>query len=165
LPETTKNIDHQSVAQQLLSNIGRSVNQKDVLIIDDDKWIHRIVGSLLKGWGFNPVSAFDPVEGLAQAIQSRPLIIILDIIMPMMNGDVLLKVLKKLDNTNQIPTIIMSGAISREVFGSTLKSGASAFISKPISQDKLLEKIKESLGLTVTYDPSVGKAFFSAEQN
>ena len=82
-----------------------------------------------------------------------------------MNGDVLLKVLKKLDNTNQIPTIIMSGAISREIFGVALRDGASAFISKPISQEKLLEKIKESLGLSVTYDPSVGKAFFTAGEH
>jgi PleD family two-component response regulator len=163
LPENKKNIDNRNIAQQLLSNIGRSAKQNEILIIDDDKWIHRIVGSLLKGWGFTPVSAFDPVDGLAQAIQNKPLIIILDIIMPMMNGDILLKVLKKLDNTNQIPTIIMSGAISREVFGQTLKSGASAFISKPISQEKLLEKIKESLGISVTYDPAVGKAIFSTE--
>ncbi len=165
MPEQKNNIDNQNIAQQLLSSLGRSSISKDVLIIDDDKWIHRIVSSCLKGWGFNPISAYDPVDGLAQAIQNKPLIIILDILMPMMNGDVLLKVLKKLDNTNQIPTIIMSGAISREIFGVALRDGASAFISKPISQEKLLEKIKESLGLSVTYDPSVGKAFFTAGEH
>ena len=165
MPESKKNIDNRNIAQQLLGSLGRTAISKDVLIIDDDKWIHRIVSSCLKGWGFNPISAFDPVDGLAQAIQGQPLIIILDILMPMMNGDVLLKVLKKLDHTNQIPTIIMSGAISREIFGVALRDGASAFISKPISQDKLLEKIKESLGLAVTYDPSIGKAFFSADEN
>ncbi|MBI5323878.1 MAG: response regulator [Ignavibacteriae bacterium] len=165
MPEVKKNIDTQNIAQQLLNSIGRPPTSKDVLIIDDDKWIHRIVSSLLKGWGFNPISAYDPVEGLAAAIQSQPLIIILDILMPMMNGDVLLKVLKKLDNTSQIPTIIMSGAISREIFGVALRDGASAFISKPITQEKLLEKIKESLGLAVTYDPSIGKAFFTAGEN
>jgi len=165
LPEPKKNIDNQNIAQQLLKSLGRSSISRDVLIIDDDKWIHRIVSSLLKGWGFNPISAYDPIEGLAQAIQSQPLIIILDILMPMMNGDVLLKVLKKLDHTNQIPTIIMSGAISREIFGVALRDGASAFISKPISQEKLLEKIKESLGLAVTYDPSIGEAFFTAGEN
>lgn len=165
MPEPKKNIDNQNVAQQLLSSLGKPSKLNDVLIIDDDKWIHRIVSGCLKGWGFNPISAYDPVEGLAHAIQGQPLIIILDILMPMMNGDVLLKVLKKLNHTNQIPTIIMSGAISREIFGVALRDGASAFISKPISQEKLLEKIKESLGLAVTYDPSIGKAFFSAGDN
>ncbi len=159
-----KEIKSENLAKELVSAMGQPVKSVDILIIDDDKWIHRVVGNHLKRWGFNPISAYDPVDGITQAVNKKPLLIIIDIILPMFNGDVLLRILKNIEPTSKIPTLIMSGNISIEVFKKTLRDGALAFISKPISQEILLDKIKESLGITVTFDSKPGETFFSSEQ-
>ncbi len=123
----------------------QSFQNKVILLIDDDKWIHRVVSHYLSNWGFHPISAFDPVEGVAMAIKERPRLILLDIVMPDIKGDVLLKLLKKIDLTSNIPIIILSGNLNIELLGATYKDGAMGFISKPIKEVILLKKIKEVL--------------------
>ncbi len=117
-----------------------------VLIIDDDQWIHRVLTHYLRGWGFYPYSAFDAFEGLAMAIKHRPILILLDIVMPEVKGDVLLKMLKKIELTASIPTIVISGNLNTEILGNTFKNGAVGFLTKPITQTVLQEKIAECLG-------------------
>lgn len=121
-------------------------NNHIVLIIDDDKWVQRVLGHYLKEWGFQPESALDPLDGIALAVGHRPLLIILDIIMPEVHGDILLKMLKRIDITADIPVIVMSGNLNKEILGNTFKEGAAGFISKPISQDILFQKINDCLG-------------------
>ncbi len=126
-------------------------NPFSILLIDDDKWIHRVVCHYLRGWGFNPISAYDAIDALAMAIMQRPILILLDIIMPDVKGDILLKMLKKIDLTTNIPIIVISGNLNKEILGQTFKEGAVGFISKPIKQETLFNKIKEVL------EPSVFK--------
>lgn len=123
----------------------QSDQNKTVLVIDDDKWIHRVVVHYLKNWGFHPVSAFDPIEGVALSIELRPRLILLDIVMPDIKGDVMLKLFKRIESTANIPIIIISGNLSIEVLGTTYKDGAAGFITKPIKEVVLLKKINEVL--------------------
>ncbi len=145
-------------SNQNLSNteIARAVEELDlltinnqikhpVLLIDDDKWIHRVICHYLREWGFNPLSAYDPIEGLAMAIKHRPALILLDIIMPEVKGDTILKMLKKIELTTEIPIIIISGNLNTDILGTTFKEGAAAYISKPIQQPVLLEKVKTAI--------------------
>ena len=116
-----------------------------ILIIDDDSWIQRILSHHLQDWGFKTYTALDAFEGLAFAIKHKPLLILLDIVMPELNGDVLLKMLKKIEITSNIPTLIISSNLNRDLLGETYKSGAAGFISKPFSQQILFEKIRDCL--------------------
>jgi two-component system phosphate regulon response regulator PhoB len=116
-----------------------------VLLIDDDKWIHRVVCHYLRNWGFSTLSAFDPIEGIAMAVKHRPVLILLDIVMPDVKGDVLLKMLKKIDLTSNIPIIIISGNLNTEILGLTYRDGAMDFISKPIKETILFEKVKAAI--------------------
>lgn len=116
-----------------------------VLTIDDDKWIQRIFTQYLSNWGFTNISAFDPFTGLSEAIKQKPILIFLDIYLPEVNGEVLIKFLKKLEFTQDIPIVIISGNLNKDLIKTTYHSGAAGFITKPFTQDTLFSKIKEVL--------------------
>ena len=129
-----------------------SGQKKTVLVIDDDKWLHTIVNRFLLNFGFNTLNAYDPIDGLNKAINSKPELILLDIILPDFRGDFLLKLFKRLDITTHIPVIIMSSNMSLEILATTYKDGAGGFISKPITEQLLLDKINEVLQIKKVQD-------------
>lgn len=123
-----------------------------VLIVDDDKWIHRVLSHYLRSWGFEPYSAYDAIEGVALAIKHRPILILLDIVMPEVKGDIMLRMLKKIEITTDIPIIVISGNLNTEVLGNTFKNGAAGFLTKPITQQVLQDKVSECLGPAIFTD-------------
>jgi CheY-like chemotaxis protein len=119
-----------------------------ILVIDDDKWIQRLLCRLLNSWGFSTLSAMDSIEGISMAIKHRPMLIFLDIVLPDIMGDVVLKLFKTLDLTSAIPVIMLSGNLNLELLANTFKDGASGFVSKPFNEEILIEKLNECLGPT-----------------
>lgn len=117
-----------------------------ILLIDDDKWILKILKKFLERWGFMVTMADNPVDGIVLALENRPLLIFLDILMPDVKGDTLLKMLKKIEFTSNVPVIILSGNLSKDILGSAFKNGANGFISKPFTEELLLEKLKAVFG-------------------
>ena len=114
---------------------------KKVLIVDDEHLIIKIIQFKLESSGFEVISAFDGVNGLQMAIKESPDIILLDIMMPGMNGYTVLDILKKDERTKNIP-VIMVTARSQEVDKEKAESlGASAYIPKPFSPQHLVETI------------------------
>ena len=116
-----------------------------ILTIDDDQWIIKLLARQLSIWGFKPIGASDAFEGMAQALRHKPLLIILDLILPEVKGDALLKMFKKIDEISDIPVLILSGNLNKEIVGKTFKDGAFGFITKPFTSEILLEKIRESI--------------------
>ncbi|MCX6148686.1 MAG: response regulator [Candidatus Kapabacteria bacterium] len=114
-----------------------------ILTIDDDKWIQRIFSQYLQQWGFKHILSSDAFSGLTEAINQQPHLIFLDLIMPDVTGEVLLQFLKNLEYTRDIPVVIISGNLNKEVLRNTYILGAKGFISKPFNQDILYSKIKE----------------------
>lgn len=114
-----------------------------VLIIDDDKWIQRIFSQYLTSWGFEHVAAATPFEGTDVALKNKPILIFLDIIMPEVTGDVTLKFIKGIEELKDIPVVIISGKLNKEVLKTTYKDGATGFISKPFTKDILFSKVIE----------------------
>ena len=117
-----------------------------ILVIDDDKWIHRLLCRHLNSWGFATMNAYGPIKGIAMAIKNRPMLIFLDIVMPDVNGNILLKMLKAVDLTADIPVIMLSGNLNLEILANTFKDGASGFVSKPFDEEILIEKLNDCLG-------------------
>lgn len=116
-----------------------------VLIIDDDNWMHRLITNFLRKKGLDPISAMDPVEGIAMAIKYRPIAIYLDMIMPITSGTVLLQMLKRIDITKNIPVMAISGNFSQQLLRDAVLLGASSFISKPFTQEILEEKLVKAI--------------------
>jgi CheY-like chemotaxis protein len=141
-PAPAQDNDTQSVG----NNTQNSTNLPEqiiILTIDDDKWIQRIFSQYLQQWGFKHILSSDAFSGLSEAINQQPHLIFLDLIMPDVSGEVLLQFLKNLEYTRDIPVVIISGNLNKEVLRNTYILGAKGFISKPFNQDILYSKIKE----------------------
>lgn len=125
------------------------IKEYKILIIDDDVWFHKYFTKHLKSWGFDIISAYNPYEGISLAVKEKPLLIFLDYLMPEMNGDNVLRILKAVEHTKNIPTVFISGNLSADVIGLAYKIGAKGFLTKPVSLKTIYQKIEECLGSEV----------------
>jgi len=135
--------------------IGYQSVKKYKILVVDDKWENRsIIYNFLAPLGFEILEANDGQEGVEKAIKMHPDVILMDLMMPRMNG---------FDATRQIrgfpemqKMIIL--AASASVFGhhrqESLAAGCNDFIHKPIREEILLEQLQKYLNLTWIYEPS-----------
>jgi PAS domain S-box-containing protein len=117
---------------------------KKILAIDDNEINLVLLNQIFKLYypDFKFLQATSGKEGIEMALNEKPEIVLLDILMPEMNGYEVCKVLKKKQNTQHIP-ILMISALGQNPMERTkgLNAGADAFISKPFSQDELRAQI------------------------
>jgi CheY-like chemotaxis protein len=118
-----------------------------VLIVDDDIWMQRILSKTLNSYGFNDIHlASNGYDGIAIAVEHKPTLIILDIVMPELTGHIILKMLKTIKITKDIPIIMVSALSDIENFGKSIQTGAIAFISKPFKRITIYDKLVEVFG-------------------
>ena len=117
-----------------------------ILIIDDEKLIVEMLAfRLSKAGGYEVVQAFDGDEGLIKAAAEKPDLVLVDIMMPKMDGHQFIINMKKDPALSSIPIIIITASVSLEIVNQALKSGAAGYILKPFDPNKLMEKVKEAL--------------------
>ncbi len=149
-------------------------NEYSVLVIDDDVWIQRILSKTLQSYGFKKVyTASDGFAGVAKAVEYTPSLIITDILMPEITGHQVLRLLKTIKNTKNIPIIMISAMSDAANIGIAAKAGISGFISKPFSRATIYEKLviifgKDKMDLIsngVYDDTSSSKSEFNEKEN
>ena len=113
--------------------------KRKVLIVDDDRDIVTIVSTILGGRGWDIKAAYNGREALEAVTLSKPDIILLDIMMPEMNGIEVLKRIKKIDADARIIMITAFGDV--ESYLDSMELGAYEYINKPFETDELLEMI------------------------
>jgi len=113
--------------------------KRKVLIVDDDRDIVTIVSTILGGRGWDIKAAYNGREALEAVTLSKPDIILLDIMMPEMNGIEVLKRIKKIDTDARIIMITAFGDV--ESYLDSMELGAYEYINKPFETDELLEMI------------------------
>lgn len=115
---------------------------KKILIIDDDKELTLLLTEYLQLEGFNIIVANDGVSGLAKAYDETLSLILLDVMMPKLNG---FEVLKALGNQHSVPVLMLTakGEPSDKVLG--LELGADDYLAKPFNHDELLARINAIL--------------------
>ena len=119
--------------------------RKIVLVVDDDKFISALVKDRLVDSGYDVVTAGDGEEALEKAAALLPDLITLDINMPMMNGDEVLKKLKEKGTTQHIPVIILTVKSDHATEDKVLKLGAEVFMGKPFHPAELAGKVMRLL--------------------
>jgi len=118
-----------------------------VLIVDDDVWMQRILSKTLQSYGFKKsYLASNGFDGIAKAVEFRPNLIILDILMPELSGHLTLKVIKAIKLIKDIPVIMVSALSDVENLGRAVKSGTAGFISKPFTRATVYEKLLDLYG-------------------
>lgn len=115
------------------------------MIVDDEPHIIRSLSFVLERGGFDVSSATDGEEGLAVARQSKPNLIILDVMMPKKNGYDVCKEIRSDPELEGVHVILLSarGQESDRLLG--LSAGADEFITKPFSPAEIVERVKQIL--------------------
>jgi two-component system alkaline phosphatase synthesis response regulator PhoP len=121
------------------------MSKSKILIVDDEIDITTSVAFILKSRGYDVITAFDGAEGLATAKSESPDLILLDIMMPMMDGYEVCIQLKTDKKTIKIPIIIFSAKGELEAVSLAQKMGANDYIVKPFSLLTLLTKVSKFL--------------------
>jgi len=129
-----------------------STPQAKILVVDDEVRNVRLLEALLLPRGYEVVKAFNGEEALRQVQQERPDLILLDIMMPVMDGFEVCKILKDNADTRLIPVVIMTALGQREDRIKGIEAGADDFLTKPVHRDELLARIRTSLRLKQTID-------------
>ena len=119
-----------------------------ILVVDDEIYIVHILDFSLGMEGYEVMTALDGEQGLEKARNERPDLIVLDIMMPRLDGYETCKMLKAGAETRNIPVILLS-AKGRNVDQKVgFEVGADDYITKPFSPRKLVERINTILGQT-----------------
>lgn len=117
-----------------------------ILIIEDEPDITELIKTRVESAGYRTIAAYDGVEGLEMAKKELPDLILLDILMPRMDGITVAIRLKKMEETKSIPIIIVSVTRGPDEEGLTKKIGVEEYLYKPLDAEELLSKIKKVLG-------------------
>ncbi len=119
---------------------------KKILLVDDEPDIVTTLEMFLKGTGFEVVTAADGARGYELAKTVSPDLIILDLMLPKMDGYKVCRMLKFDDKYRKIPIILFSARAQDTDIKLGKDVGAEAYLTKPLDADELLAKIKELLG-------------------
>ncbi|MDD5226248.1 MAG: response regulator [Candidatus Omnitrophica bacterium] len=116
-----------------------------ILLIEDEKNILELVKYNLEQEGFRVLTAAKGNLGLETALKERPALVVLDLMLPEVNGLEICKTLKRNDGTHAIPIIMLTakGTESDKVIG--LELGADDYITKPFSPRELVARVKAVL--------------------
>ena len=121
-----------------------------ILVVDDDVHVRMMLEAILESEGYSVVLAQGGPEALAMMKEEQPSLILLDYMMPGMNG---LDVLREIKKTHgQTKVIIVTGHGNEKLSIEMLKSGAADYIQKPFAMDQLLSSIKRVLSVRTEND-------------
>jgi putative two-component system response regulator len=122
------------------------MNEK-ILLVDDEESNLRLLTQWLVPQGYDIEYASNGAEGVQKVGESRPDLIILDIMMPIMDGHEACRILKEDPETMNIPIIMVTALYDRELKLKGLSASANDFLSKPIDQGELLIRVRNLLNI------------------
>ncbi len=119
---------------------------KKILLVDDDPGVHLIIASILRKAGYTVVSAKNGEQALALALDGRPDLVLLDVILPGLKGRDLCKKIKAYDVLKDIAVVFLTAKNSQDDIRAELQAGASAHLTKPVDTTLLLQTIAGIIG-------------------
>ena len=118
-------------------------SRKKILLIEDSKTILQALSSILEANGFMPIVAEDAESGIEKALLSRPDLVILDTVLPGMDGFEACQTLKAKMGDNPPPIIVMTGDIGAINSAQARASGANKYVTKTSDFSLLFEAIRK----------------------
>ena len=117
-----------------------------ILVCDDERHIVRLIQVNLERQGYEVVTAFDGKEGLEKIKAEKPNLVVLDVMMPYMDGFEVLKSLRREADTENLPVIMLTAkAQDKDVFEG-YHYGADMYLTKPFNPMELVTFVKRILG-------------------
>ncbi|HKO49234.1 MAG TPA: response regulator [Polyangiaceae bacterium] len=118
-----------------------------ILIVDDEVDNRELLQIVLKWEGFDTGTADGGEQALQSALAEPPDLILVDLLMPGIDGYQLIAELKQNPATQKIPVIMLSAMNDSATRARALSSGANAYLTKPIDRSELCEQVRSILGL------------------
>lgn len=120
--------------------------KRRILFVDDEADLVKVVTFRLENAGYEVIPAFDGQEGLDKARTEKPDLIILDLMLPKVNGYKVCRMLKSSEKYKGIPIIMFTARTQEADKKMGMEAGAEAYIVKPFEPEILLAKVRELLG-------------------
>jgi excisionase family DNA binding protein len=124
---------------------GRDQTGPVVLIVDDDERLREYVRANLELEGYNVREAESAEQGLSVLDEESPDLILLDVMMPEVDGWEMLRRVQERHGVGTIPVLMFSGKVDERSAGEAAERGASGFIGKPFDPQQLIEQAKQIL--------------------
>lgn len=134
-PAVEKPAEVESSDEEIISDSTK----KTVMIIDDSIVIRKMIEIALEDEDYNIVTAISGKEGLETIEKEKPNLVILDMMLPDMNG---IEVLKTIKTEKKLPVIMLSGKDSPQLIETAKEVGVDDFLPKPFRDEELVEKVK-----------------------
>ncbi len=125
--------------------MSRTVANANILIIEDDPSVRVLLEKSLSSRGYRISSVNDGLAGLTALETSRPDLIIVDIMMPRLDGMTFVKAIKGNDDTKPIPVIFLTAKNDPKSMIDGINVGAKFYITKPFQLDELVSKVEKAL--------------------
>ncbi|HLO26389.1 MAG TPA: response regulator [Geobacteraceae bacterium] len=120
--------------------------KKRILVVDDSETALAMAREALEEGGFEVVTALDAKEADTYLFAAKqPDLVILDVMMPMLNGDKMAKLLKQNEQTRHIPILLLSSKPEAELRWLVSESGADGFIRKPFGHRQIVAMVEEAI--------------------
>lgn len=116
-----------------------------ILVAEDQPHIRALIQYKLRNSGYQVVAVEDGEAALRQAQEIKPDLILLDVMMPLMTGFEVLAALKQIEETKQIPVLLVTAQSSEEEVLKGLEMGADDYVTKPFSPNELAARVKTVL--------------------
>ncbi len=112
-----------------------------VLVCDDDRTIQRVIRAMLEASGFKVQVAKNALEGIGLVRRERPDLILMDILMPDLDGTTASDLLRDIPEFASIPVVLLSALPREEIVERMRETGAVAFLEKPFRRKQLLDVV------------------------
>lgn len=119
---------------------------KKIMVVDDEPYIARVIKFKLEQEGYTVISANDGQSGLQKIKEEKPDLVLLDVMMPGLSGYEVCQRIKEDAELAGIPVVILTAKGQERDREQGLTMGASDYITKPFSPNRLLELVKSMIG-------------------
>ncbi|KQT35710.1 histidine kinase [Chryseobacterium sp. Leaf405] len=123
------------------------MENKKIMVCDDDQGILDVLEMLLETEGFGVYTEINSTNLVDEILLKSPDLLLLDLWMPLLSGDQVLKTIRNTDKIKNLPIIVLSASVD----GSDISkdAGADSFVAKPFDVDDLIQKIRNLLEIQV----------------
>lgn len=121
-------------------------DKKHILVVDDDPEITRMLQIMLEFHGFAVTRAHGTAQGMTMLSKETPDLVLLDFMMPHLDGLELCSYIRRDPRTANVPVIIFSAANGDDRLQAAMNAGATRFIQKTVGKDELMKAITDTLG-------------------
>ncbi|MBI4064339.1 MAG: response regulator [Elusimicrobia bacterium] len=129
----------------MLNKLFKAKKEKTILLVEDDEQLAHTVEIALATKGYKILRAKGGHEGLTMALKHQPLLILLDIRLPDIDGWWVLKSLKETQTTQNVPVVVLTQLNHMGDVNTGFNLGAVGYLTKPIDLQRLYKKVEEQI--------------------